>query len=168
MALTRQEVRRAERCVAQLLAKYDQLHLSHLKPGVVYLQARIFLAEGNREAAYTRALAALNACDAMGIRRDVWAICLTLSQLESERGNGAAAETLGERARSEALHIADHTGSDHLRESFLAREDVRRCFDATPRFMRRPPPHSLSADLWESPARYGSPGWPPPPPPSDG
>lgn len=129
VALARQELERADRRATQLVAKYDQLTLRHLRPDVLHLQARIQMAEGNREAAYTTAIAALNDCDAMGIRRDVWAICQTLSQLESERGNGAAADALRERARVEAFYIAEHTGSAHLRERFLAREDVRRCLE---------------------------------------
>ena len=51
MALAKGELARATRCVDQLLEKFNELNLLHLKPSILYLQARISKAAGNHSAA---------------------------------------------------------------------------------------------------------------------
>ena len=49
-----------------------------------------------------------------------------LGRLEAERGNKSAAIQLTERANREALLVADHAGTEELREIFLSRPDVQK------------------------------------------
>ena len=126
LALAQGELDRAARCAGQLLGKYDELKLRHFKPGILYLRARVELAAGNNEVAYQTLRDALALSDEMGARREVWAMCSALSQLETERGNETASAQLRERACAEATFIADHAGSPELRATFLAQPEVRR------------------------------------------
>ncbi len=125
LALAQGELDRAARCVHQLLGKYEELKLQHFKPGVLYLQARVELAAGNKENAYRTLCDALALSDEMGAHREVWEMCWALSQLETERGNESVAVQLKERARHEALWIAEHADTPELREVFLSRPDVQ-------------------------------------------
>ncbi len=61
----------------------------------------------------------------MGIHRQVWEMYWALSRLETERGNESVAVQLKERARHEALGIAEHAGTPELRDVFLSRPDVQ-------------------------------------------
>jgi hypothetical protein len=83
------------------------------------------LAEGNKEAAYQTLSEALALSDAMGARREVWAMCSMLGELEAEQGNESASAQLRDRACVEAMFIAEHAGSPELREIFRSRPDVQ-------------------------------------------
>jgi DNA-binding SARP family transcriptional activator len=126
LALAQGELARAARCVEQLLVKYDELNLRHFKPGILYLQARVALAAGNKEEAYHTLSDAVALSYEMGAHREVWAMCSVLSQLEAERGNASASALLRERACAEVTFIADHVGTPELRATFLARPEIRK------------------------------------------
>jgi tetratricopeptide (TPR) repeat protein len=121
LALAQGELDRAARCVHQLLGKYEELKLQHFKPSVLYLQARVELAAGNKEDAHKTLCDALALSDEIGAHREVWEICWALSQLETERGNESAAIQMKERACTEVKLIADHAGTPELREGFPVR-----------------------------------------------
>ena len=125
LALAQGELDRAARCIEQLLGKYEELKLRHFKPGILFLRARVELAAGNKEDAHQTLCDALTLSDEIGAHREVWEMCWALSQLETERGNELAAVQLKERARHEALWIAEHAGTPELREVFLSRPDVQ-------------------------------------------
>jgi DNA-binding SARP family transcriptional activator len=125
LALAQGELDRAARCVHQLLGKYEELKLQHFKPSVLYLQARVQLAAGNKKDAYQTLCDALALSDEMGAYRQVWEMCWALSHLETERGNESVAVQLRERACYEALRIAEHAGTPELRKVFLSRPDVQ-------------------------------------------
>jgi hypothetical protein len=125
LALAQGELARAAHCIDQLLGKYDELKLRHLKPCILFLQARVELAAGKKENAYQTLTNALARCDEMGAHRDVWAMCWALSELEIERGCESAATQLRERACNEVMFIAEHAGTLELRETFLFRPDVQ-------------------------------------------
>jgi len=126
LALAKGELARATRCVDQLLKKFNELKLLHLKPSILYLQAKISKAAGNQVAAVKCLTEALTLADEMGAHREVWAICSMLGKLEAEQGNKSAAIQLKERVNREALPIADHAGTEELREIFLSRPDVQK------------------------------------------
>ena len=108
-----------------MLGKYDELNLRHLKPGVLYLKAKVALTAENKEETYQTLFEALILSDEMGARREAWTICSVLSQLEAERGNKSTAAQLRERACSDAAFIADHAGAPELRQIFLSRPDLQ-------------------------------------------
>ena len=120
MALAKGELDRAERRTEELLGKYDELRLLHFKPGILSLRARIELAAGNKGDAYKTLRDALTLSDEMGVHREVWEMCAALSRLETERGNEPAAQQLKERARDEAMMIAEHAGTSELSATFLS------------------------------------------------
>jgi hypothetical protein len=53
-------------------------------------------------------------------------VCWELTQLEHVRGEKIRAGQLETRARAEVEFIVAHAGTAALRETFLAREEVRR------------------------------------------
>ncbi|MBK9603018.1 MAG: AAA family ATPase [Anaerolineales bacterium] len=126
LALAKGELARATRCVDQLLEKFNELNLLHLKPSILYLQARILKAAGNQAEAVQSLTEALALADEMGAHREVWAMCSMLGKLEAEQGNKSAVIQLKERVNREALLIADHAGTEELREIFLSRPDVQK------------------------------------------
>jgi tetratricopeptide (TPR) repeat protein len=130
LALARGELARAARCTDQLLGKYDELKLRHFKPGILYLRARVELAAENNDQAHQTLSDALALSDEMGAHREVWRMCWALTELETERGDGAVAGQLLERAYREVAFIAEHAGSPELREIFLSRPDVQLVLNA--------------------------------------
>jgi DNA-binding SARP family transcriptional activator/tetratricopeptide (TPR) repeat protein len=124
-ALAKGELAQAAGCVEQLLGKYDELNLSHFKPGVLFLRARVEWAAGEKGKAYQTLRDALTLSDEIGAHREVWEMCWLLSQLETERGNESVAIQLKERACSEVKLIAEHAGTPELQAIFLSRQDVR-------------------------------------------
>jgi hypothetical protein len=125
LALAQGELDRAARCVHQLLGKYEELKLQHFKPSVLYLQARVELAAGNKEDAHKTLCNALTLSDEIGAHRQVWEICWTISQLETEWGNETAAIQMKERACTEVNLIANHADTPELHERFLSRPAVQ-------------------------------------------
>jgi tetratricopeptide (TPR) repeat protein len=59
------------------------------------------------------------AAEVLGARRNLWAILLTLSEVESERGNVTEADALRQSGRQVVDFIAEHIPSSDLRASFL-------------------------------------------------
>ncbi len=125
LALAQGELDRAASCVRQLLGKYEELKLRHFKPGILFLRARVELAAGNREDAHQTLCEALALSGEMGAHHGVWEMCWVLNLLEMERGNESVAAQLKERARHEALWIAEHAGTPELRGVFLSLPEVQ-------------------------------------------
>jgi len=89
------------------------------------------LAAGKKKNAHETLIDALVLSDEMGAHRDVWSMCWVLRGLETERGYGAVATQLKERACRELMLIAEHTGSPELRKTFLSRPDVQWILEET-------------------------------------
>lgn len=66
--------------------------------------------------------------DALGSRRALWQALRARAQLAERRGDSERADRLRHRARELVEFIADHIPAGELRESFLARPDVRSLF----------------------------------------
>jgi tetratricopeptide (TPR) repeat protein len=96
---------------------------------VLYLRALALVGLGRQQEAYEALLEARSAGEKLTGRRFLWRILALLSQLESDRGNRAEALRLWQQACEIIRYIADHTGSDEYRASFLALPDVRRVLD---------------------------------------
>ena len=61
----------------------------------------------------------------IGQRRLLWQNLAALAEVETKRGNAAAAGTARGRAREVIDYIVNHAGDDGLRESFLALPEVQ-------------------------------------------
>lgn len=128
LALVQGEHARAKWFLEQLLEKYEHLRLVHLKPAILKLQGKVLRTLGDYDSAYQTLSEALELSDLMGSRREVWAICGALSQLEKERREPLKATRLQARAREEVAFVAAHAGTPELRAMFLRRPEVQRIF----------------------------------------
>jgi class 3 adenylate cyclase/tetratricopeptide (TPR) repeat protein len=98
-------------------------------PSVFYLQAKAQIDMGQVDAARESLIKAQTEAQAMGSRWWLWQILARLGELEVKADEFDAAKELREQAYQIALDIADRTGSEQLRESFLAKPDVRRLLE---------------------------------------
>ena len=94
-------------------------------PDALYFKGRALLAQGRTSEARESLAEASALAEQIGARRSHWQILGTLSQLDVEAGRGAEAEVLRNKALDTVMYIAERTGSDELRASFLTMPDVR-------------------------------------------
>jgi tetratricopeptide (TPR) repeat protein len=94
-------------------------------PEVLYLKGLALLGLGRTEAARRVLNQARHEARAMGSRRLVWPILVTLSEIEERRGHAARAHTLLCEARSIVQYIAEHIDQAELRASFLGLPQVQ-------------------------------------------
>jgi tetratricopeptide (TPR) repeat protein len=93
--------------------------------------ARALLRLGRAPEARECLLKASDQAQAMGAPMIAWTVLRALGQLEAEDGNSAAAETHWVKAREIIMSIAARAPTPELRQSFLARSEVREMFGAT-------------------------------------
>jgi DNA-binding SARP family transcriptional activator len=94
-------------------------------PEALRLKGKVLLALSKPERARQVFLEAQTVAEETGARRLLWSILWELSQLEAAVDNIDEAERLRQQAREIVISIADHTGSEELRASFLALPEVR-------------------------------------------
>jgi tetratricopeptide (TPR) repeat protein len=102
-----------------------QAHTTVLEPHIRYFAGRAYLDLGDHVRAAQHLSRALEQAEAFRSRRVLWRIYAALGKLEAQRGNRIAADMWCNRAREVIDYIVDHAGSGELRNSFLARSDVR-------------------------------------------
>jgi DNA-binding SARP family transcriptional activator/predicted ATPase len=98
----------------------------------LWLQGRTYLSLEKTEQAEEALLQAKLVAEQTGERSILWQILGTFSELERRRGNEGEAERLRVQAQEIINYIAEHTGSEKLRGSFVARTDVRRLITPSP------------------------------------
>jgi DNA-binding SARP family transcriptional activator len=125
LALAQGDPARARQIAGQLLRKYDELKLRHLKPEVLTFQARVMRALGNDKSAQDLLTEALALADEMGARRGLWATCWALGELKAGQGEWVAAARLRARGREEALFVAEQIDETAYKAVFLDRSDVQ-------------------------------------------
>jgi predicted ATPase/class 3 adenylate cyclase len=91
---------------------------------ILWLKGNAHIALGNWEQAGEALLEARAIAEESNGRRLLWQILATLAEFEDQRGDAAAAAELRVQAREIVDYIADHTGSEKLRASFLVLPDV--------------------------------------------
>ena len=94
-------------------------------PDVLYLQGRALRVAGQTDRGEQALHEARAEAEDMMSRRTLWLILAELADIEAGRGNDEAAQNLRAQAVQAIDYIADHAGSDELRQSFLHRPDVR-------------------------------------------
>lgn len=119
------------------VALMDELHtdlrdagLRFLLPDVLHLKGRAFLEQGPTAVEAARETLALARAEALGSRRSLWPILVTLGELEWQRGRPAKAEAMQQQAREIVEYIARHIGSPELRASFLNQPQVETVLSA--------------------------------------
>ena len=99
-------------------------------PYLQHLKARALLAQGDAKVAKTVLEEGRAAAEGLGSRWILWEILARLAEVEAELGDQAEATRLRIQAREIVDFIAEHAGSDELRESFLRRQAVQSLMDA--------------------------------------
>jgi DNA-binding SARP family transcriptional activator/predicted ATPase len=98
----------------------------------LWFQGRTYLSLGKIEQAEEILIQAKMIAEQTGERSILWQILGTYSEMERKRGNEGEAEKLRRQAQEIINYIAEHTGSEKLRGSFVARADVRRLLTPSP------------------------------------
>jgi class 3 adenylate cyclase/tetratricopeptide (TPR) repeat protein len=91
----------------------------------LYLQSRALAERGDLDRARRTAYRALSKLRGIEARRILWQILSLLSQIEAKVGNQARADELARHSITLVRYIAEHTGADDLRASFLNQPQVR-------------------------------------------
>ena len=94
-------------------------------PDMLRLKGLALIRLGRTDEARHVLAQARDEAEAMDSRRSLWPILSALSQLEAQRGDPTAAESLRQEAHAVIDYIAEHIGSPELRASFLATKSVR-------------------------------------------
>ncbi len=103
---------------------YRKSHVRYLFPDAILLRGQSLWALGRNSEARETLMEAHGEAKAQGSRRSLGLILIALVEIETQRGNHAAAEELRNQARKIVAYVADHAGSPELRESFLRQPRV--------------------------------------------
>jgi tetratricopeptide (TPR) repeat protein len=125
LALAAGEHRPALAILEPFLQNARQKRLLRWLPQKLLLKGRILEGAGRPDKAYPVLQEAHALAAKQQARVVLWQICMQLAEMETVRGNPAAAQALVEEAQTSIAYIADHAGGDELRESFLAMPRVQ-------------------------------------------
>ncbi|MDX1617127.1 MAG: hypothetical protein R3300_22675, partial [Candidatus Promineifilaceae bacterium] len=123
LALGRPELALAE--LDQIIERVRQAGIRNQMAELLLAQAQALASLGRLEQAVKELREAERVAAEIGQRRVLWRIQAMVAELETRRGNKAAAETVRRRAREIVAYIAEHAGDDKLRESFIALPEVQ-------------------------------------------
>jgi hypothetical protein len=125
VALAFGEYERVLSLAEEFSIELDKTGMRFLLPDAYYFMGRALWALEKPEAAYEAMVMARTAAEDIGARRILYQILDALAEMESTRGNETEAAALKEDAHEVVSFIADHTGSEELRASFLALPEVQ-------------------------------------------
>jgi predicted ATPase/tRNA A-37 threonylcarbamoyl transferase component Bud32 len=124
LALAKQDYEQVITDMDRFVALLRRMKIRSAIAAGLHLKGQALLAQGRLNEAYQVLTNARAESEALGSRHGLWPVLSTLSQIETQRGNLAAAESLRKQAREIIEFIAAHTPPD-LRASFLAWPQVR-------------------------------------------
>jgi tetratricopeptide (TPR) repeat protein len=125
LALARGEPERALSLAENMLSDPQDREVRWNHPHALLIRARALHRLGQGERAYAAAREARAAAAELGARLIGWEILAELSRLAEERGQLDEARDALREAQELIAYIADHTGGDALRNSFLGLPAVR-------------------------------------------
>ncbi len=125
LALAQQDYGRVIAVMDDLIARMQKEQSRPFIPDALYVKGKALLGQGQTEAARKVLAQGREEAEALGSRRSLWPILVTLSDIEAQRGNAAEAQTLLNQSREHVQFIADHIGNAELRDSFLHLPEVR-------------------------------------------
>jgi class 3 adenylate cyclase/tetratricopeptide (TPR) repeat protein len=99
-------------------------------PDLLEVRARALIKQGKLDEAKDTLEQGLSLAEALDSRRLAWRIHLTLSRVEAQLGDEAAARHHLTQAKEIVDYISEHTGAADLRQSFLELPDVRAVMQA--------------------------------------
>jgi tetratricopeptide (TPR) repeat protein len=94
-------------------------------PESLYIRGKALLGLGRLHDAFETLAEANSLAAELDSRLIHWQILASLSLIENRRGNVDKAKGLQQQAQQIATYIADHCGSDEMRNIFLSRPDVQ-------------------------------------------
>jgi tetratricopeptide (TPR) repeat protein len=124
LALARRADANAISISEAFVAKRRRLKLPSYLPTMMYLNARVHLAQGNLDQAARVLAQAHQLAEAQGARWSLWRILATLSEVQTRCGNANEARQARTAAHEQIDFIVKHTPVE-LRESFLGLPQVR-------------------------------------------
>jgi len=139
LALARGEPQQALQAAEDLIAHFRRGGVRLFLVDALLVRGRALAAGGRADEAQAALEAARAEAEAVGSRRMLWLILAQLAALAEHRGDSTDARALAGQAAGIIDDIAEHAGSDELRESFLKRPEVRQTL-ATAERASRPPP----------------------------
>ena len=125
LAMVDEDYQKAAQLSDELLENLDTSGFPAYLADALYVKGRVLVAVGEAEQARVVLTEARTAAEAVGSRRALWQIQVNLAEVEADLGNGVEAAKIRESAKEVIEFIAEHAGSDELRESFLSRHEVR-------------------------------------------
>jgi tetratricopeptide (TPR) repeat protein len=117
--------RRGLEHIEYMVGRMRQTAVHHYLPEGLFLQGKILSALDEPESARDAFLEARKVAEDTGVRRYLWQILWELSQLETATGNASNAGRYRRQAQGIVATIADQTGSEELRTSFLSLPEVQ-------------------------------------------
>jgi class 3 adenylate cyclase/tetratricopeptide (TPR) repeat protein len=108
-----------------LIGRMGQAGMRLYLPESLLLRGKALLALNEPEAARAAFLEAQKVGEKTGAKRMLWQVLWELSQLDTAVGNATNAGLYRQQAQEIVTYIADHTGSEELRASFLSLPEVR-------------------------------------------
>ncbi len=121
-----------EEALSQVETFLEQAHgmgVYGYDPPKLLLKGRILHGSGQFDEAYSIYKQAKSVAEEQNARPELWQICAQLAEMEAERGELEAAQSLKEQARDVIGFISDHAGRDDFRAAFLAMPEVRRVLE---------------------------------------
>lgn len=112
-------------CMKDVIQRLHQVGSRYYLAEALWLQGKAWLALEKVEQAKEALMEAKAVAEDISERTILWRIPATLSDLERVSGNEPEAEKLRGQSQEILAYIADHTGSEALRASFLAQPAVR-------------------------------------------
>ena len=131
VALAQEDARRALETTRADVDRLNELGLRVYLPEALTRLARALLRLGRVTEARECLLTAADQVQRMGAPMLEWTVLHALGKLETEDRNPARAEPYWARARDLVSRIAPRAPTPELRQSFLARPEVREMFGAT-------------------------------------
>jgi len=125
LAMENEDYQKAAQLGDELLELLDTSGFPAYLADALNIKGRVIVALGDADQARMVLAEARTAAEAIGSRRALWPILLNLAEVEADLGNEAEAAKIRETAKEVIEFIAEHAGSDELRESFLSRRAVR-------------------------------------------
>ncbi len=130
LAMVDEDYEKAARLGDELLELLETSGFPAYLADALNMKGRVLIALGEAEQARVVLSEARAAAEAVGSQRALWQILVNLAEVEVDLGNKAKAAKVRDQAKEVVEFIAEHAGSDELRESFLHRPAIQFLSDA--------------------------------------
>lgn len=124
LAIARRDAARAAAVANELLAHLRPQNARVFVPDALFLKGKALLALDRPDDAHAALAEARALVEVMSVQRNLWSICIALSEIEARRGRRDEVESLRRQARESVARLAGQCPPD-LQASFLDLPEVR-------------------------------------------